>query len=258
MCTVSWMLTSTGHELFANRDERILRAPARGPRCEVTARGKFIAPRDGEAGGTWIAVNEWGLSLCLLNRWSGTETESESERDWRSRGLLVWELADSASRAEALGRIEAADLGTTRSFTLLVLDGNNEPLVRAWDGRALLAPGPESPGPQLPGPADDRTGLLVSGGADPAVVAAARTRAFREGAARSAAVLNRGALYRAFHSAHVQQGAGPCVHDVDVETVSFSHARVTPDQVEFSYAPGPPCTARAQEPLVLARRGARA
>ncbi len=67
MCTVSWIHTPRGYELFCNRDEAITRESAFAPGAIDRNGVRVLAPLDGRHGGTWIAVNEFGLALCLTN-----------------------------------------------------------------------------------------------------------------------------------------------------------------------------------------------
>ena len=67
MCTVSWLYHPGGYQLFCNRDEKHHRLPALPPLSCVHRGMQYVAPVDGDAGGTWLAVNEAGLTLCLLN-----------------------------------------------------------------------------------------------------------------------------------------------------------------------------------------------
>jgi hypothetical protein len=67
MCSVSWMREGSILRVFMNRDERRTRA-AEAPPAETLRDGvRRIAPADGEAGGTWIAVNEYGLVVLVVN-----------------------------------------------------------------------------------------------------------------------------------------------------------------------------------------------
>ena len=74
MCTVSWRFELTAEqpaprfELFFNRDESRRRGPAHPPQImEPVGESKLLAPIDSDAGGTWLAANEHGLVLALLN-----------------------------------------------------------------------------------------------------------------------------------------------------------------------------------------------
>src|SRR5689334_22002529 len=119
MCTVSWLKVSGGYELFCNRDERRTRKPAAPPVIREARGVRFIAPIDGDHGGSWIGVNEAGVSLCLLNRYEDASSSPDgvkSEDDYRSRGLLLTSLLDSLTVAHAHARLSVADLSSFRPF----------------------------------------------------------------------------------------------------------------------------------------------
>jgi len=96
MCTVSWLRDEHGYDLFFNRDERRTRAGADPPGVERVGSTRIIAPRDGEAGGSWVAVNDRGLSVALLNgyRTGDTAEAPPPGGEWTSRGHLVMGLSD--------------------------------------------------------------------------------------------------------------------------------------------------------------------
>ena len=54
MCTLSWIPGQDGYALCFNRDERRTRAAASPPGLLAREGVQFIAPLDGEAGGTWV------------------------------------------------------------------------------------------------------------------------------------------------------------------------------------------------------------
>ena len=120
MCTltVAWgVFAAEPLVVAANRDE-VLDRPSTGPERregELTV----VAPRDGEAGGTWTGYNERGLFVGITNRWTDEPREGE-----RSRGLLVRDaLAQpTAKRAARLVEREVAERSYA-PFNLLVADG---------------------------------------------------------------------------------------------------------------------------------------
>src|SRR5713226_3305855 len=67
MCTVTWIHDEEGYQLFFSRDEKGTRKQATSPRFAAQDGIRFLAPVDGDFGGTWIGVNEFGVSTCLLN-----------------------------------------------------------------------------------------------------------------------------------------------------------------------------------------------
>ena len=99
MCTVSWLHQPAGYHLLCNRDEKRTRGVALGPRIQERAGVRFVAPADADFGGAWIAVNEFGVSLCLLN---GSEACPRLVR--KSRGILLLDLIWSRAAADTASR----------------------------------------------------------------------------------------------------------------------------------------------------------
>ncbi len=238
MCTVSWLYGAGGYELLMNRDELRRRSWAVAPRRFERQGVAYLAPEDGDAGGTWIAVNELGMTVALLNRYP------DRGGVFVSRGLLTKELATSTSVEEAVERLteRGHDALNYRPFTLLLLEPESEPTVLLWDGE-LLAQVTEAVAPPL-----------SSSSLHPQEVAPVRRRLWRRlvGEAPSSSVLV------GFHRSHEpERGAySPCMHRDDARTVSLTHVRVTPAAVAVSYADGPPCSAELSHPLTLMRRAA--
>lgn len=88
--------------LVANRDEQLTR-PSSPPRRWP---GGFVAPRDEEAGGTWLGVNDHGVFVGITNRYLGMKDTTRL-----SRGALVTEmLALPSARAihEAMAKLSPA------------------------------------------------------------------------------------------------------------------------------------------------------
>ncbi len=240
MCTVSWLRRPGGYELFCNRDERHTRREARAPRPRARHGVSFIAPADGDHGGSWIGVNQFGLALCLLNRY--TELQTHDARDQRSRGLLLNSLLDCRSLALFAARIARAKLSRYQPFTLLALLPGEPAMIAQWDGRERSL---------------DRFGELalplVSSAYRPAEVAAARRQLFGRMAGRAGRVTP--ALLRAFHHSHepVRGPLSVCMHRRDAATVSFSHVKVTEALIEFSYQGQAPCVCGRKEVVGLKR-----
>lgn len=111
----------------ANRDERLDR-PSRPP-AVIAERPRIVAPRDAEAGGTWIGYNEHGLLAGLTNRWVAADLAGE-----RSRGLLVRDvLAESSAEAAAAHVHEAVSDHEYDGFNLVVVDAETATFLE-WDG----------------------------------------------------------------------------------------------------------------------------
>jgi len=103
MCTVSWVHEDRGYQLFVNRDEKLTRAVATDPQLLCHDGVRFLAPIDGDFGGTWIATNEFGVSVCLLN--GATGSQAPAGRDHRSRGQIVLHLVSAKSLQEVVPKL---------------------------------------------------------------------------------------------------------------------------------------------------------
>jgi hypothetical protein len=233
MCTVSWLHEEDGLHLLCNRDEKKSRRPAGGPGIHAHRGVRFIAPRDAERGGTWIAVNEFGLVLCLLN--------APGPQATRTRGRVVWDLAAATGIEDASERLAAVDMSSTSAFTLAMVELRRPAIVARWNG-FKLALGPAGHVP------------LTSSSFDSQAVCDARLRQF-DRIAGAAGRFDAAALH-AFHRSHEPEpGAySTCMHRDDAETVSFSWITVGVSAIHFSYSPSAPCQLRPAETVRLARR----
>ncbi len=222
-----------GFEAFFNRDERRTRLPASAPRERIVDGTRIVAPEDGDFGGTWLAANEWGVVVALLNGAPAEPTDRAA--DWTSRGLLVHALAGSRSTPDAMGRLDRTDLQPFRPFVLVLLDARRDRRVVTWgDGMRVCDP------------AADLAQPVVSSSFDSAAVARGRRARFH--AVSAAARTGRRELHLAYHRDHVPT-AGPrsvCMHREDAETVSFSRIEVGPDSIGFLYWPASPCRASGE------------
>jgi hypothetical protein len=233
MCTVSWAATAEGYELLCNRDERRTRRVAHAPTVRTSRGVRFVAPTDAEAGGTWIAANEYGLTLCLLNRYS--EGELQVAGEFKSRGLLLPHLLSLRDPAEVLRAIGRGGLSQFLPFTLLALAPGATPAAACWTGHRLLF-------------ADEGGHWLMpltSSSFNTAEVVRARRELFQRMAAGSTNCPTE--MLTRFHHSH-EPRPGPlsvCMHRPESSTVSFSRVGVNSHSIEFYYQPGSPC-ARAQ------------
>lgn len=224
MCTVTWLRPRQGgYAVFFNRDEQRRRAPALPPREQNRAGVRYVAPVDGAAGGTWLAANEHGLTLGLLNHY-------EAGHIWRaqhpvSRGLLLLSLVDEPDLGEITRRLRQVRTEDYHPFVLVAFDEHSA-RSHKWDGRRL----------EVRDLAEDDLPVTTSSYETPAVLARRgalfhRLRETRHGLTPD--------MLQDFHDSHDPLG-GPwsvCMSREDAQTVSFSRVTVTPRQVEFFYEP---------------------
>jgi hypothetical protein len=228
------MHTDDGYELLANRDEKLTRAPASGPRSLESGGVRYVAPLDGDFGGTWVGVNEFGVSFCLMNG-------AAPARGRRSRGLLVRELLNSASITEAAAGVGVSDLSPYAPFAMVLLEPGAQTTVIEWDGRHVAVN-------------NARSAPLVSSSYDQAGSERARRQEFATVLGASGG-LHSEALHR-FHESHAGEPSAysPCMHRRDAETVSFSRVRVTGSGIDFYYTGAAPCRRARGETVKLSRR----
>jgi hypothetical protein len=229
MCTVTWLRERGGYTLLCNRDELLSRKPALAPAVKEHQGVRFIAPEDGDHGGAWIAVNQFSLSVCLLNRYQGSSVAGTNHT---SRGLLLLDLVECSSGAEVLRRVCAVDLVRFQPFSLLALEPDRDALVIEWTGTTCLN--------QHEG---ESTMPLSSSSYKTASVIEARRSCF-ERLTGGRTRLDAATLFR-FHASHSpgRSAYSPCMHREDARTVSFSWIKATREVVEFRYHPDSPCTA---------------
>lgn len=198
----------------ANRDEAVGRPST--PPAVRSERPRVLMPRDEEAGGTWIGVNEHRVFVAVTNRRVDLDGE-------RSRGLLVTDAlaAETASDAVATVDREIAERQYA-GFNLVVADGEDCVLLE-WDGvlrRHDLDPG---------------THVVVNEGYDDGTE---KSRAIRSSLAGETA----GDWVAAARDALRDHDTGACVHRDGYGTRSSSLLTVGADgDVTYEFADGPPC-----------------
>ncbi len=91
MCTVTVRLGEGPLLVTMNRDERVERAPEIPPSRREAERGgpSWIAPTDGQAGGTWIGANDRGVVACLLNAYLPGDPVELPPPGTPSRGQII-------------------------------------------------------------------------------------------------------------------------------------------------------------------------
>jgi hypothetical protein len=228
VCTLSWIPLPDGYAVAMNRDERRTRAPALPP-AQVDAGGvPALMPIDGDAGGTWISVNDRGHTLALLNRWD--ESPHDPGTPLVSRGLLVRDLAGLPGAGAVRTAIAGLPLTRYRPFTLVSVGLGGPPLLFEWNGQELSHAEVAEPGL-----------VRTSSGSDQVGVERSRGALFRA-ASEAPGGLTPEVLVT-LHRSHLP-GKGPlsiCMHRDEAVTVSFSLVTVSERQVLFRYVAGSPC-----------------
>ncbi|MGE9290389.1 MAG: NRDE family protein [Puniceicoccales bacterium] len=139
MCTATWMKGDRFRYLLFNRDESLNRPDEIPPSIHQPAtRPRFLAPTDPQSGGSWIAVNEYGLSAAVLNFYDGGVPAPEVSTAPISRGTLP--LAAVAHKRVDSAADEIKEKTQTSHFApfhLLLYDAEGDGACLSWNGKSL-------------------------------------------------------------------------------------------------------------------------
>ncbi len=243
MCTVTWRREPNGYELFFNRDERKTRAEAEAPERRESGGVGWLAPVDADFGGTWLAVNQYGLAVGLLNGYH--RADLDESRAYRSRGLLVADLAPTATLPALTAQLTTLDLESYRTFRLLALAPDAPALLAEWDGERLV----------FDEDAEDRR-PVISSSFEETDVGQARRSEYEKIVGSSEPTHAR------LHEYHRSTTNGPSAYSVSMErpeacTRSLTRVIVTPDDSTMIYRPGRPDLDAQETPLSLRRESVR-
>jgi hypothetical protein len=124
---------AAGFRLACNRDEREDRPASLPPREAAAGRRRAVLPIDPLGGGTWIAVNDAGLALALLNQNAAAGRRAPG---LLSRGRIIPSLLHCEGVEEAAGAAARLHPSSFGPFRMVMTDGSELAEV-ASDGEAL-------------------------------------------------------------------------------------------------------------------------
>ncbi len=244
MCTLTWNLNKYGYDIYFNRDEKKNRIKAKPP--AYFHGHKTIMPVDPVANGTWIAVNAWGICLCLLNLYQQQEVDKTgliSELPLISRGLLIPDLIQYQQSALIIKQLKQLNLSSYQPFTLCVFSEhldlkNSKVLIYQWDGQLLKQK-------QIPQPITSSSVALEQ-------VLQERIKSYHKiisscsDTCTASDFDNNVHLYSKkhldYHTSHIpdKNHLSVCMHRNDAQTQSLSVIKVS-TQIVFLYSDGSPC-----------------
>jgi hypothetical protein len=128
MCTVTYIPTKEYIFLTSNRDEKNWRTDALAPAVYDFESGRMIFPKDGDAGGTWIAAHENGNIAVFLN--GGFKAHIPSPPYRTSRGLILLSILNHPSPYNCF---VSANFTGIEPFTAVIRD-SGELFECRWDG----------------------------------------------------------------------------------------------------------------------------
>ena len=228
MCTFSFIPGKYGYLAAMNRDERLTRTVASPPELFRAADLSAAYPYE-SGGGTWIACNERGITLALLN-WNLSGPRDGVEKQV-SRGSVIPQLIGHSDLGDVAWKLNSISLHGILPFRLVGIFWLQDQVCEfRWDGSALQ---------RVTFPWESRH--WFSSGLSDEIAQRERGEvcqlAWCEPNAGTAPWL------RALHSSHhVDRPAfGICVHRPDAATVSYSEVEFRPSALTFRYVAGSPC-----------------
>ena len=227
MCTLTVVTRDNGYSLAMNRDERLTRNDAVPP-AKVHLPGAIaVYPRD-SIGGTWVAVNDRGVALALLN-WN--DVAQPTTEKTRSCGAVIPNLIGCSSSMEVRITLEGLDLNGVWPFRLVGVFPS-EQVISEWnwnrDARETHSH-------------EWKPRHWFSSSLSDALASEKRGEVCQASWTGSDA----GTLpwMRRLHASHAN-GPGPfslCVHRESVGTLSYTEIDCGVDKVECRYWCGRPC-----------------
>ncbi len=221
MCTLTWKPLADGYALFFNRDEQRSRPAPRPPEIYVREGIRFIAPIDPQGGGTWLATNESGLTLAILNHYPPTPVSGCGATI--SRGVLTLAAAATGTVGEAVERLAAMKFDACAPFRWVAVDASTTHLA-IWDGARML-----------------HRSLAVGGEMlTSSSVRSEETENLRQASLRARLGSVRDANIRAIEAFHRHRDAGDPALGANMSrpdacTQSFSYVRFMPHETVFAY-----------------------
>lgn len=226
MCTVTVVPGDGMVRLACNRDESHSRVTALPPRVQRFGDCQAILPIDPVSAGTWVAVNDAGLAMTLLNV-NREYRPARSDRCPQSRGMIIPRLLRHDSLSSATRA--ALDLDPTRFAPFRLVLADRRDLAEIYsDGKGLWLSW------RLEGPH-----FFTSSGLGDEMVDGVRRDLFHEHFHQPGDWLAR---QEAFHRHRWpdQPQLSVCMHREDARTVSYTLVTIEPDRVMLTYHPNAP------------------
>lgn len=247
MCTVSLVRPTLGHALDAdhaglrfrlacNRDEQRTRTAALPPTLHTIHRVQSLMPIDPVSGGTWIAANQFGLTLTLMNLNPTCVTDDHITAKLSppahqpSRGLIIPSLLTHAHLSDLAMDMQQRNWTKFSPFRLLVADSHNLRVFH-WQHQQLI---------WFDAPLDQPV-MFTSSGLGDARVESPRRELFQHMVMTARDPLHQQAQFHQ-HSWPTQTHLSVCMRRLDACTVSHTQIEVFADHLRMLYTAGPPDT----------------
>lgn len=238
MCTVTFIARKNGYALGMNRDEKNSRVQGVAPSRHVLDGRAAIFPSE-PSGGTWIGVNDAGVTFALINWYLIGKRVS---RNPISRGEVTHSILAFDKLSAAEQHLARFPLDRINPFRLIGVFPQSTAIVEwRWDLVGLKR-------------VEHRwqTSIWISSGFDERGAEITRRERFVAAQQNGSACDVR--WLRQLHRSHepAPSAYSICMHRDDARTVSYSEISVTDSIAGLTYSPSPLCCHPAlPRPLVL-------
>ncbi len=227
MCTVTLIARRNGYVLGMNRDEKLVRVKGLPPDRRVIDGRQILCPSE-PGGGTWIALNDCGVTFALINWYSITARVGKNPV---SRGDVVNAVCATDSIAKAANALAALPLKRINPFRLITVIATTKKIIEwRWDFKSLSKR-----------VCDWKTQQWISSGFDEPQAQRIRSATFRAAIKQKKS----GTIdwLRRLHRSHAP-ACGPfstCMHRADAATVSYTEISVSSGLATMRYSPSSLC-----------------
>jgi Transport and Golgi organisation 2 len=229
MCTVTVIpFRDAGFRIACNRDESNTRPAALPPRLRQFGNRSAILPIDPISDGTWIAVNDAGLAMVLLNRNPTSETNGRP-LPHPSRGTIIPALlhCDDIHRAK---RLACKWVTTSIAPFRLILVGHGEVVeVSVVHSQLRLVERKHVDSPMM----------FTSSGLGDELVDGPRRQLFQEWFQAEYDWVNQQDSFHG-HFWHNQEHVSVCMRRSDARTVSYTVIELRSESASITYSPQAP------------------
>ena len=227
MCTVTFIARKNGYALGMNRDEKLMRTDGLPPTLKTINGRAVLCPAE-PSGGTWIALNDSGATLALINWYSVTNRVQHSAV---SRGQVVKAVEATDAPNVAHAKLKELPLKRINPFRLIgVFPACGEIIEWRWNLKRLVRK-----------KALWRTQQWISSGFDEPTAQLLRGETFQRAFRNTSTA--RLSWLRKLHCSHAPH-IGPfstCMHRSDAATVSYTEITVLRRAATMRYNAGTPC-----------------
>jgi hypothetical protein len=222
MCTVTIIARKSGYALGMNRDEQLTRVAGLPPTLQAIDDRRIISPAE-PTGGTWIALNDAGVTFALIN-WYSVSARVVARQI--SRGGIIRAVQTAINPRETAALLAEQPLSRINPFRLVVIFPTTKEVIEwRWNLKKLTR---VTHGWQ--------TQQWVSSGYDEPTAQRLRGVTFIHAQRQSS--VGRVAWLRRLHGSHAPE-FGPfstCMHRADAATVSYTEVVVSARTGLMNYA----------------------